>query len=301
MRIHLESMLHKEFLQLSYIVRPIAPPATFHNLTHELESVIVNDGSTAESRRDSKLVYSILYANTTDTAALSYMEDNNDLECGRQAWFSIESLYEGSGNNERLISEIQSNFSRQSYTMNGYGSALSLTKRLFVWYKELADRGSMVQEVDKLRHLRRIINVPMAAAPWYLNKWRDAVDLALQEHSENGTALRFVQWTTKLVNGEATYKTDSKSKSARISSASTGGGGSASGGDFSGGEDESNSECGSVESLSSNNNKKKKSTRSVSFAQTDDEFSGGEDETDGNSSSSEDDASSTSSDGSGDF
>ena len=66
-------MLNKEFLRLSYIVRPIAPPATFHNLTHELESVIVNDGSTAESRCDSKLVYSILYANTTDTAALSYI------------------------------------------------------------------------------------------------------------------------------------------------------------------------------------------------------------------------------------
>ena len=72
----------------------------------------------------------------------------------------------------------------------------------------------------------------MTTAPWYLNKWRDAVDLALQDHSENGTALSFVHWTTKLVNGEATYKTDSKSNSARISSASTGGGGSAYGGDL---------------------------------------------------------------------
>ena len=170
MRIHLESVLNKEFLRLSYIVRPIASPATFHTLTHKLESVIVNDGSTAQSKRDSRLVYSILYANTTDTAAKSYMEDGNELHCGRTAWFSVESLYEGSGNNERLISEIQSHFSSQSYTIHGQGSALLLTKRLFGWYKDLADRGSPVQEVDKLRHLRRIINVPMNAAPWYLNK-----------------------------------------------------------------------------------------------------------------------------------
>ena len=144
------------------------------------------------------------------------MENNNDIECGRKACFSIESLYEGSGNNERKISQLQLDLSRQSYTMNGYGSALSLTKRLFGWYKDLADRGSTVPEVDKLRHLRRIINVPMTSAPWYLNKWRDAVDIALQEHSDTGTALTFVEWTTKLVNGEDTYKTDSKSKSARI-------------------------------------------------------------------------------------
>ena len=152
---------------MSYIVHPIALPATFHTLTHELESVIENDGTTAQSMRNSKLVYSILYANTTDTAAKSYMENGNKLQCGRTAWFSVESLNEGSGNNECLISEIQLHISRQSYTMHGQGSALSLTKRLFGWYKDLEDRGSTVQEVDKLRHLRRIINVPMTTAPWY--------------------------------------------------------------------------------------------------------------------------------------
>lgn len=66
----------------------------------------------------------------------------------------------------------------------------------------------------------------MTSAPWYLNKWRDAVDIALQEHPDTGTALTFVEWMTKLVNGEDTFKTNSKAKSARISSASTGGGGS---------------------------------------------------------------------------
>ena len=131
MRIHLESVLNKEFLRLSYIIHPIAHPATFHNLTHEVESVIVNDGATAQSMRDSKLVYSILYANTTDTSAKSYMENGNELQCGRTAWFSVESLYEGSGNNERLISEIQLHINRQSYTMHGQGMALPLTKRLF--------------------------------------------------------------------------------------------------------------------------------------------------------------------------
>ena len=216
---------------MSYFVRPIALPATFHNLTHKLESVIVNDGTTAQSMHNSKLVFSILYANTTDTAAKSYMENGNKLQCGRTAWFSVESLYKGSGNNERLISEIQLHVNRQSYTMHGQGSALSLTKRLFGWYKDLDDRGSTVQEVDKLSHLRRIINAPMTTALWYLNKWRDAVDLALQDHSEKGTSLSFVHWTTKLVNGEATFKTDCKSNSARISSASTGSGGSAYGGD----------------------------------------------------------------------
>ena len=79
MRLHLESQLNKEFLRLSYIVRPAARPVTFHNLTHELESVIDYDGSKATSMRDSKLVYSILYSNTSDTAAKSYMENNNEL------------------------------------------------------------------------------------------------------------------------------------------------------------------------------------------------------------------------------
>ena len=286
---------------MSYIVRPTARPVTFHNLTHKLESVIENDGSTAQSMRDSKLVYSILYAYTSDTAAKSYMENNNELQCGRNAWFSVEALYEGSGNNERLISKIQLQLNCQSYTIQGQGMTLPLTKRLFGWYNDLDDRGSPVLEVDKLRHLRRIINVNMSTTPWYLNKWRDQVDAALQEHSDNSTAISFVYWVTRLVNGEATFRTNSKSSSARILNAFTGGSGSASRGDFSGIEDESDGDCGSFESLSSNNKKKKKSTRSVSFAETDDEFSGGEDETDGDSSSSEDDASSTSSDGSGDF
>ena len=90
----LESQLNKEFLRLSYIVRPTACSVTFHNLTHELASVIENDGSTATSMCDSKLVYSILYANTSDTAAKSYMKNNNEVQCGRKAWFSVEALYE---------------------------------------------------------------------------------------------------------------------------------------------------------------------------------------------------------------
>ena len=64
--------------------------------------------------RDSKLVYSILYAYISDTAAKSYMENDNELQCGRKAWFSVESLYEGTSNNERLISEIQLMLNRQS-------------------------------------------------------------------------------------------------------------------------------------------------------------------------------------------
>ncbi len=223
MRIHLDSTLNKEFLRLSYIIRPSTPPTTFHSLTHELESVITNDGSTAESRRDSKMVYKILLTNTVDKAAKSYMEDDNDAECGRKAWFSIESLYEGSGNNERKINEIQAELVRQSYTMNGYGSALSLTKRLFGYYKDLAERGAAVGEVDKLRHLRRSIKVPVDDTPWFLNKWTDAVDETLQERSDTDLALTFVTWTTKLVNGEETYRTDNKSNSRRVSSASTGG------------------------------------------------------------------------------
>ena len=70
----------------------------------------------------------------------------------------------------------------------------------------------------------------MTTAPWYVNKWRDQADAAMQEYSDNGTAINFGYWTTLLVNGEATFRTDSKSGSARISSASTGGDGSASGG-----------------------------------------------------------------------
>ena len=52
----------------------------------------------------------------------------------------------------------------------------------------------------------------------------------MQEHSDKGTAINFGYWTTLLVHGEATFRTDSKSGSARISSAYTGGDGLASGG-----------------------------------------------------------------------
>ena len=180
------------------------------------------------SMRDSKLVYSILYSYTSDTAAKSYMKKNNGLQCGRKAWFSVEALYEGSGNNEHLIRDIQQQLNYQVYTGQCQGQALPLTKRLFNHYKDLEDRGSPILEIDKLRHLRRIIKINMATAPWYVNKWRDQTDAAMQEHSDNGTAINFGYWTTLLVNGEATFRTNSKSGSARISSASTGGGGSAS-------------------------------------------------------------------------
>ena len=169
MRLHLESQLNKEFLRLSYIVRPTARPDTFHTLTHELESVIENDGSTATSVRDSKLVYSTLYSNTSDTTAKSYMEQDNEIQCDRTAWFSVEALYEGSGNNERLIRDIQQKLNYQAYSGNGQGQALPLTKWLFDFYKELAERGSLVQEIDKLRHLRRIMRFNMDTAPWYVN------------------------------------------------------------------------------------------------------------------------------------
>ena len=80
-----------------------------------------------------KLVYSILMSNTTDQAARSYMENGKDKKCGRTAWFSIEALYEGSGNNERIINNLQSKINHTLYTMNGQGSALLLSKRLFDW------------------------------------------------------------------------------------------------------------------------------------------------------------------------
>ena len=53
-------------------------------------------------------------------------------------------------------------------------------------------------------------------------------DNAMQEYSDNSTEISFGYWTTLLCNGEATYKTNIKTSSARISSASTGGGGSTS-------------------------------------------------------------------------
>ena len=145
-------------------------PSKFHNLTHELESVIENDGSTATSMRDSKLVYSILYAYTLDTAAKSYMENDNELQCGRKAWFSVGALYEGSGNNECLIRDIQQQQNYQAYTGNGQGQALPLTKRLFNHYKYLENCDSPILEIDKLRHLHRIIQINMTTAPWYVNK-----------------------------------------------------------------------------------------------------------------------------------
>ena len=52
----------------------------------------------------------------------------------------------------------------------------------------------------------------MTTAPWYVNKWRDQADNAMQEHSDNGTAINFGYWTTLLVNGEATFMTDAASR-----------------------------------------------------------------------------------------
>ena len=139
MNLYLESQLNKEHLRLSYIVRPTTPPSEFSNLRHELEFVVVNDGSTATSKCDSMLVYSIMHASITCEVAKTYIENNNEEKCGRVGWFSLKLLYEGKDNKETLLRELLAKIAKQNYTGNGQGNAHNVTSRLFVYYKDLAD------------------------------------------------------------------------------------------------------------------------------------------------------------------
>ena len=72
MYLYLESQLTEENLRLSYIVRPRALPSEYDDLRHELEFVIPNDCLMAASKRDSTLVYSIIFSSSTDDTAKTY-------------------------------------------------------------------------------------------------------------------------------------------------------------------------------------------------------------------------------------
>ena len=79
MYLYLESQLTEENLRLSYIVRPRVLPSEYDNLRHELEFVIPNDCSTADSKRDSTLVYSIIFSSMTNDTAKTRVRQKNTI------------------------------------------------------------------------------------------------------------------------------------------------------------------------------------------------------------------------------
>ena len=95
MYLYLESQLIEENLHLSYIVRPTALPPEYDDLRHKLKFVIPNDCSTAASKRDSTMVYSIIFSSISDDTAKTYVRQNNKMKNGRLGWTNIEDLYEG--------------------------------------------------------------------------------------------------------------------------------------------------------------------------------------------------------------
>ena len=112
MYLYLESQLTEENLRFSYIVRPRALPSEYDNLRHELEFVIPNYFSTAASKRDSTLVYSIIYSSITDDTAKTCVQEKNTIKNGRLGWTNIEDLYEGKNNLESKIRELQNQINK---------------------------------------------------------------------------------------------------------------------------------------------------------------------------------------------
>ena len=100
MFLYLESQLTEENIRLSYIVCPRALPSEYDDLRHELEFVIPNDCSTAASKRDSTLVYSIIFSSITDDTAKTRVRQKNTIKNRRLGWTNIEDLYEGKNNSE---------------------------------------------------------------------------------------------------------------------------------------------------------------------------------------------------------
>ena len=90
---------------------------------HELEYVIPNDGSTAASKRDSALVYGILYSNITYNTTKTRIQQLSKAKNGRTAWNDIEALFEEKNNSETRIRDLQKFVEKQSYTSNGSGNA----------------------------------------------------------------------------------------------------------------------------------------------------------------------------------
>ena len=133
---------------MSYIVRPSTAPSEYNDLMHELEYVIPNDGSTAASKRDSALVYGILYSNITDNTAKTRIRQLSKAKDGLSAWNDIEALFEVKDNSETRIRDLQNFVERQSYTSNDTGNAEKVSTRLFIYYTELEDLGLPTTEAN---------------------------------------------------------------------------------------------------------------------------------------------------------
>jgi len=74
-----------------------------------------------------------------------------------------------------------------------------------------------------------LVSGDMAKAYW-INDWEKDVTTAIRHNTELGTPVVFIDWTTKLINGEADYVKKLKKSNMTISSTSASGGQQASGG-----------------------------------------------------------------------
>ena len=138
-----------------------------------------------------------------DTAK-TYVQQKNTIKIGHLGWTNIEDLYEGKNNSETQIRELQNLINRQSYTGNRQGDATCVTTRLFKYYSDLDDLKTYKTEIEKLRHLRQIINMGGGLRePYYISFWKTEVDKALSDFMLTGMEVDFAQWTTRLVNDES--------------------------------------------------------------------------------------------------
>ncbi len=95
--------------------------------------------------------------------------------------------------------------------------------RLIETYQSLSEHNIEYSELDKLRHLRNhmLVSGEMAKDYW-INDWEKDVTTAIRHNTELGTPVVFIDWTTRLINGEADYFKKLKKKNTTISSTNRG-------------------------------------------------------------------------------
>ena len=236
---YLDTKRSKDGLKLSYVVRG-SSPATYTSLQEELHHLVSVDGSTAEYRRDRKFIFSILDTSINESTSRIWLESNNNRKNhdGRGVWLQLQRIGEGNDNREVCIQEFQDTLETCKYKGFGQCNAKKTVARLIETYQSLSEHNIEYSELDKLRHLRNhmLVSGEMAKDYW-INDWEKDVTTAIRHNTELGTPVVFIDWTTRLINGEADYFKKLKKKNTTISSTNRGpGNGNSGNGNASGGQ-----------------------------------------------------------------
>ena len=263
MYLYLESQLTEENLHLSYIVRPRALPSEYDGLRHDLEFVISNDCSTAASKRDSALVYSIIFSCITDDTAKTRVLQKCAIKNGRKLRH-LRGIIKMGGKREPFhISVWKAKVDQAMTDFMSTGMEVDFAE----WNTHLVNDESDYNKNNKNDYARI-----SSASSGDRDEWLDSGEPT--GPLIHNTEITVLYGNVSKLEEKTCSSLPRKTRQWFI--------------------DNPDLQCpAEFQSKNAPYNKKKKSTRNVSFAETDDNFSGGEYETDTEPSSAEDDNSST--------